>query len=172
MSDYDDVIATLEEKSTRLKKQYDAVQKALVSLRGADETPAPAPAKAPRRRTPSHKRSKKGKRGNHPANKDFDWVKGRKMWDEGRPVLEIAAAVGCSDAGVYYHAKHSKWPKRNGNAKMKPADQPKVPVARKVKPADRPKIPVQKCPTCGKMTNVDPCEMCHTAMPLAAKSKR
>jgi len=167
MSDYDDVIATLEEKSTRLKRQYEAVQKALVSLRGADETPAVAPPssrQAPKPKAPSKPRpSKKRKTGNRSAVKLFDWVKGRKMWTEGKSGLEIAAALGCSDKDVYFRKKHDGWPSHS--------NQPKVPVARKVKPADRPKIPVQKCPTCGAMTNVDPCEMCHTAMPLAVKQR-
>lgn len=152
MSDYDDVIAVLENKSAILKNQYEAVQRALVSLRGADETPA-AP---PRRQTPKPKTSKRRKKGNRTAVKLFDWEKGRKMWDEGKTQTEIAEALGCTGSGVSFRAREDGWPKRN-------------PVRTKL--ADRPRIPVQKCPTCGAMTNVDPCEMCHTAMPLAVKQR-
>src|SRR4030042_1514517 len=147
MSDYDDVIEVLEKKSATLKYQCDAVQRALVALRGADETPAPAPANAPRR-TPKPRTSKKGKKGNRSAVKHFDWVKGRKMWDEGKTQAEIGDALGCTASGVYFRARTDGWPKRN---------------LVKTRPAERPRIPVQKCPTCGAMTNVDPRERCHTA---------
>ena len=143
MNKYNDVIAMLEKKSAEMKWEYDNIQKVLTSLRGLVEPQSATPEPKPRRKS---KRLNKQK---------FDWVKGRNMWDAGKSPTQIANALGCSSQGIYYRAKQDGWP-----------DRPKFIK----KPADRPKIPVQKCPHCGQMTNVDPCEMCHTMMPLAAKS--
>jgi hypothetical protein len=138
MSEYDDVIAVLEEKSTRLKREWNAVRKALATLKGAKVTPAAPPSP---RRPPTREPTK------------YDWTKGKRMWDEGRSIPDITAALGCTDGAVYYRAKHDGWPKRDAKAK-------------------REKITQQKCPSCGLKTDVDPCGHCHTAFPLAARSKR
>lgn len=48
---------------------------------------------------------KNGKRG---RQSKFDWHKGRELYDAGKTDREIAAALGCSQNGVW------DWRKRNG----------------------------------------------------------
>jgi hypothetical protein len=98
-----------------------------------------------------------------------DWDLGLRLWNEQKPVPEIAKAVGVTEAAVYYHSK--KWPKRPeqprtgrapaGDGKVE-RDQVKAPVtSRRML-----KHPVL-CPNCGQQTWADPCHGCNTVLPTS-----
>ena len=97
----------------------------------------------------------------------FDWELGRKLWDQGKRALEIAKALGCTEAAVYWQARYHDWPKRN-----QPIDAEHRSRKAKIPLSKRERIPVQQCPHCGHLTNVDPCERCHIYIPGAKNASR
>jgi DNA-binding NarL/FixJ family response regulator len=68
------------------------------------------------RRAPKAPPKKRGVGPRNATNGDGvteQWAKGRRLWDDGKDVKEIAAALGVSTFSVYNHRKSDGWPARS-----------------------------------------------------------
>lgn len=166
-------------------QQYEPAETADVSQFLRRALPAGDPAsEAPkpngRRRQKKKAKNKAGKRAkkvarartapSHNGPKPrFDWERGRKMWDQGKDASEIAVALGCSEAAVYYRKKADGWPDRNGASRRRQRTRPPSadpsPPGRQARgrgvPKGRAEIRLTRHSTCGKITSTNPCENCH-----------
>jgi hypothetical protein len=107
---------------------------------------------------PSTVRSKRDRDGWPRRYNPIDWVKARRLWDEGEiSICEIGRRIGVTDGSIHYHAKAHGWPPR-GKAKQEKANPGAV----------RREIAARQCPHCSAMTHTDPCEVCHTYIRGAA----
>lgn len=96
-------------------------------------------------------------KGRRRGQEKYDWDKGKRMWQarlsNGQyhyTSKDIAKELGCSLAAVKNHM--AKWPRRTASGRTR---------SKKDIPAGHTHIGLTKCPHCGAITSLNPCEMCH-----------
>jgi len=103
----------LQQTMDDLVAQRDRLDAAITALQelGAAVLPSENGTRAPRaaRRSPA-KTPKAGKVDGRRST--TDWVRGRKLWDQGKSPKEISAALGCTTQAVYGTQYRDHWPRR------------------------------------------------------------
>lgn len=143
-----ETIKLLRAEHERLTRQRDEIVQVINAIEGVLQHYPDGPARAS---TPPRAR-KRGSRGGRAPTWDVE--KGRKLWDRGASLDDIAEAVDKPVAAVKTYARNH-WPKRPKHSRDPMAGR------RSISPT--------ACPSCERTTRYNPCEHCHVQLPTALR---